>query len=86
MKMRSSFLAWVLAVTAALATVVPVAFSSEDPRPVVLAGASVSMEQAVKSSNRDLKFRITGMVTEYNARNYVLLEKVVVVPENIQPF
>jgi hypothetical protein len=46
----------------------------------------MSMEQAAKSSNRDLRFRITGMVTEYNGRNYVLLEKVVVVPEVTQQF
>jgi hypothetical protein len=46
----------------------------------------MAMEQAAKSSNRDLRFRVTGMVTEYNGRNYVLLEKVVVVPEVTQQF
>lgn len=42
----------------------------------------MAMESAVKASTRDLKFRITGMVTEYNGRNYVLLEKVLVVPDS----
>lgn len=46
----------------------------------------MAMEQAVKGSNRDLRFRITGMVTEYNGRNYVLLEKVLVVPDVVQQF
>lgn len=41
----------------------------------------MAIESAVKSSSRDLRFRITGMVTEYNGRNYVLLDKVVVAPE-----
>jgi hypothetical protein len=31
-----------------------------------------------------LHFRITGMVTEYKGRNYVLLDKVVVVPDSTQ--
>jgi hypothetical protein len=46
----------------------------------------MAMENAVNGSNRDLKFRITGMVTEYKGRNYILLEKVVVVPDVTQKF
>jgi hypothetical protein len=54
-----------------------------DPPVVLLPNLKLmAMESAVKASNRDLKFRITGMVTEYNGRNHVLLEKVVVVPES----
>jgi hypothetical protein len=61
--------------------------SMKDPPVVILPNLKLmAMEQAVKSSNRDLRFRITGMVTEYNGRNYVLLEKVVVVPETTQQF
>lgn len=53
-----------------------------DPPVIVLPNLKLmAMETAARASNRDLKFRITGMVTEYNGRNYVLLEKVVVVPE-----
>jgi hypothetical protein len=59
----------------------------QDPPVVLLPNLKLmAMEQAVKSSNRDLKFRITGMVTEYNGRNYVLLEKVVVPPDSTQQF
>jgi hypothetical protein len=39
------------------------------------------MENAVTANARDVRFKITGMVTEYRGRNYVLLQKVVVVPE-----
>jgi hypothetical protein len=42
------------------------------------------MEDAANAINRDLRFRITGMVTEYRGRNYVLLEKAVVVPDATQ--
>jgi hypothetical protein len=59
----------------------------QDPPVVILPNLKLmAMEQAAKSANRDLRFRITGMVTEYNGRNYVLLEKVVVVPEVTQQF
>jgi hypothetical protein len=59
----------------------------KDPPVLILPNLKLmAMEQAAKSSNRDLKFRITGMVTEYNGRNYVLLEKVVVIPEITQQF
>ncbi|HVT87547.1 MAG TPA: hypothetical protein VHD56_01735 [Tepidisphaeraceae bacterium] len=57
----------------------------KDPPVVILPNLKLmGMEQAIKNSSRDLKFSITGMVTEYNGRNYVLLEKVVVVPDSQQ--
>jgi hypothetical protein len=46
----------------------------------------VQMEDAVTGNNRDVKFRITGVVTEYRGRNYILLEKVIVVSEISQQF
>ena len=46
----------------------------------------MAMEDAVQGANRDLRFRATGMVTEYRGRNYILLEKVVVVPEATQQY
>jgi hypothetical protein len=53
-----------------------------DPPVIVLPNLKLmAMESAAKSASRDLRFRITGMVTEYNGRNYLLLEKVVVIPE-----
>lgn len=57
--------------------------SMKDPPVVILPNLKLmQMVDAVKNANRDLRFRITGMVTEYNGRNYVLLEKVLVVPES----
>jgi hypothetical protein len=39
------------------------------------------MEDQLNTGNRDLQFRVSGMVTEYRGRNYLLLEKVVVVQD-----
>jgi hypothetical protein len=58
-----------------------------DPPVIILPNLKLmQMESAVGGSNRDLRFRITGMVTEYRSRNYILLEKVVVVPDVTQQF
>ena len=58
-----------------------------DPPVVIVPSLKlVAMEEAVKAANKDLRFRISGMVTEYRGRNYVLLEKVLVVPEVVQQF
>jgi hypothetical protein len=59
----------------------------KDPPVLILPNLKLmAMENAISSANRDLRFRITGMVTEYRGRNYVLLEKVVVVPDAAQQF
>ena len=59
----------------------------KDPPVIILPNLKLmAMENAVNSSSRDLQFRITGMVTEYRGRNYVLLEKVVVVPDTTRNF
>lgn len=59
----------------------------KDPPVIILPSLKLmAMESAVKGANRDLRFRISGMLTEYNGRNYVLLEKVVVVPDATQQF
>jgi hypothetical protein len=51
----------------------------QDPPVVILPNLKLmQMENAVTGSNRDLKFRVTGMVTEYKGRNYILLEKAMV--------
>ena len=42
------------------------------------------MEDSVRGANRDLRFRVTGMVTEYRGRNYLLLEKVSVLTDASQ--
>jgi hypothetical protein len=54
----------------------------KDPPMFILPNLKLTqMESAVKTTSRDLKFLVTGMVTEYGARNYILLEKVVVVQD-----
>lgn len=54
----------------------------QDPPLVILPNLKLmAMERAAELATRDLRFRITGMVTEYKGRNYILLDKVVVVPE-----
>lgn len=59
----------------------------QDPPILILPNLKLmSMENAIRSSSRDLRFRITGMVTEYGGRNYILLEKVVVLPDATQQF
>jgi hypothetical protein len=59
----------------------------KDPPVVILPNLKLmQMENAVTSSSRDLRFRVSGMVTEYKGRNYVLLDKVVVVPDVDQQF
>ncbi|HET6251823.1 MAG TPA: hypothetical protein VFE47_29330 [Tepidisphaeraceae bacterium] len=58
-----------------------------DPPVVILPNLKLmTMEDAVKSTNRDLRFRVTGMLTEYRGRNYLLLEKVLVPPEGNAQF
>ena len=42
------------------------------------------MEDSVRGANRDLRFRVTGIVTEYRGRNYLLIEKVSVLNEASQ--
>ena len=59
----------------------------QDPPVIILPNLKLmSMEDAVNSGNRDLRFRVTGQVTEYKGRNYILLEKVSVVQEKAQQF
>ena len=54
----------------------------QDPPLVILPNLNLmSMEDAVTAGSKDLKFRVTGVITEYHGRNYILLDKVVVVPD-----
>jgi hypothetical protein len=58
-----------------------------DPPLVVLPNLTLMrMESAVQSASHDLRFRITGVVTEYHGRNYILLDKAVVVDDKSQQF
>jgi hypothetical protein len=59
----------------------------QDPPVIILPNLKLmAMENAVNGANRDLRFRVTGPVTEYKGRNYILLEKVSVVQDAIQQF
>ena len=59
----------------------------KDPPMLILPNLKLAaMEQAVSAQSRDLRFRITGMVTEYKGKNYILLEKVLAIPEAVQQF
>jgi uncharacterized membrane protein YkoI len=64
--MRSSLSAWVLAVAAALALVAPVAYATGDERPMTIAVASVSMEQAVKMAEQRYKAKVVRAETQHN--------------------
>ncbi|HEX4125655.1 MAG TPA: hypothetical protein VHY37_13080 [Tepidisphaeraceae bacterium] len=59
----------------------------EDP-PLILMPCvkTATMEVAVNATNQDLKFRVTGLVTEYRGRNYLLPDRVVVIPDATQQF
>lgn len=58
-----------------------------DPPMLILPNLKLmQMENAVSSARRDLKFRVSGQVTEYKGRNYILLDKIVVVPDSSQQF
>ena len=46
----------------------------------------MAMENAVTGTRTDVRFRVTGMVTEYKGKNYILLEKVIVDKEQTQQF
>lgn len=64
--MRSSLPAWVLAVSAALAFVVPVARAAEVSQPMAIAVASVSMEQAVKMAEQRFRAKVVRAETQHN--------------------
>lgn len=55
----------------------------QDPPMLTLPNQNLMlMESAMRKASGHLKFRITGMVTEYGARNYVLIEKFNVLGDN----
>lgn len=62
--------------------------SLQDPPVLILPNLKLmQMEDATTGNSiRDLRFRVSGTVTEYRGRNYILLDKVVVVPEILDRF
>lgn len=58
----------------------------KDPPMLILPNVKLmAMESMVKNASRDLRFQVWGMVTEYNGRNYILLEQVVVKQDETVP-
>ncbi len=58
----------------------------KDPPMVILPNLKLMiMESTVKNASKDLKFHVSGMVTEYNGRNYILLEQIVVKQDDTVP-
>jgi hypothetical protein len=60
----------------------------QDPPVIIIPNLKLQQMEDAATSNtvRDLRFRVSGMLTEYRGRNYILLEKVVVVPEILDKF
>jgi hypothetical protein len=53
-----------------------------DPPMVLLPNLKLmAIETATMGQSRELRFRVSGVVTEYHGRNYLLLDKAVVVEE-----
>lgn len=60
--------------------------SLKDPPMLILPNLKLQeMEKYIQNTSKDLRFRVTGQITEYNGRNYILLDKVVVVPDQLPP-
>jgi hypothetical protein len=57
-----------------------------DPPMIVLPSIELAkMENQLQQSSRDLRFIVTGMITEYHGRNYLLVEKVDIQADDIRP-
>jgi hypothetical protein len=53
-----------------------------DPPVILLPGQKLAaLENAAASDNRDRRYRLSGLITEYRGRNYLLPEKVIVIPD-----
>jgi hypothetical protein len=61
--------------------------SMQDPPLVIVPNLKLQqMEDAVTNAIKDPRFRVSGTLTEYRGRNYILLDKVVVVPDILDKF
>ena len=57
-----------------------------DPPLILLPNRKLmQLEDTVKASYADQKFRVSGEVTEYRGRNYLLLQRWNVIPDSIKP-
>jgi hypothetical protein len=59
----------------------------QDPPLIILPNLTLmSMENLVTSTSKDVKFRVSGTVTEYKGRNYILIDKATAVHDTTQQF
>lgn len=59
----------------------------KDPPVIILPNLKLQqVEDVLKGANRDIRFRVSGTITEYRGRNYLLLEKVTVPSETAAQF
>lgn len=60
--------------------------SMTDPPLVLLPSRTVmQLEDHIKNSNRDLRIRVSGEITEYRGRNYLFVQRWSQVPETVLP-
>jgi hypothetical protein len=53
----------------------------QDPPLLILPNLKLADLESAAKTNRDMRYRVTGMITEYRGRNYILLQKVVVIAD-----
>jgi hypothetical protein len=59
----------------------------QDPPVIILPNLKLSaIEGAASGDNHDPRFSVSGVIAEYRGRNYILLQKVVVMPESARQF
>ena len=59
----------------------------KDPPMIILPNQTLArMEDSITAAGKDLKFRVTGRITEYRGRNYILLERAAVIADITQQF
>ena len=59
----------------------------KDPPMIIIPNMNLElMEDAISTGSRDLRFRVTGVVTEYHGKNYLLINQVTVPPDVTQQF
>jgi hypothetical protein len=60
--------------------------SLRDPPLIVLPNLKLVDLESAAGDHHDARFRVTGVVTEYRGRNYILLQKVVVMADSDRQF
>jgi hypothetical protein len=58
----------------------------QDPPLIVLPNLKLTALESAAGDHHDTRFRVTGMVTEYRGRNYILLQKAVVMADSDRQF